>query len=64
MAEAVIEHMHKDLEAVKQDIAVIKHILTQEGKFSDFAKKALAEARATSDSEYVSHEELKKRVFK
>ena len=64
MNETTIDHMHKDLEALKQDVAVIKHILSEEGKLSEYAKKALEEARATPDSEYVSHEELKKRVLK
>lgn len=64
MAESTLEHMHKDLETVKRDLAVIKHILSEEGKLNDYAKKALAEARATPDSEYISHEELKKKVLK
>ncbi len=56
--------IEKELQELKQDIAVIKHILSEEGKLSEFAKKALAEARQTPDSEYISHEELKKRVRK
>ena len=54
MKEAVLEHMHTDLEELKRDMSVIKHILSDEGKLSEYAKKALAEARATPDSEYVS----------
>lgn len=64
MAEAIIEHMHQDLEELKTDMAVIKHILSEEGKLNSSAKKALAEARAAPDSEYISHEELKKRIAK
>lgn len=59
-----IEHMHKDLEELKQDMALIKHILSEEGKLSDYAKKSLGEARKTPDSEYISHKELKKRILK
>lgn len=56
--------MHTDLEELKRDIAVIKHILTEEGRVSDYAKAALKEARATPDSEYIKHEDLKKRILK
>ncbi len=64
MADAEIAHMHSDLEELKRDVAVIKHILSEEGKVSEKARKELEEARATPDSEYVSHEELKKRILK
>lgn len=63
MSDATIEHMHNDMEDLKKDIAVIKHILSEEGKFSEYTKEALAEARATPDSEYISHKELKKRIM-
>ena len=59
-----IGHMHKDLEELKQDVALIKHILSEEGKLSDYAKKSLEEARKTPDSEYLKHEDLKKRILK
>ena len=58
------EHMHADLEELKQDMAIIKHILSEEGRLTEYAQKLLAEARATPDSEYVTHEELKKRVLR
>lgn len=64
MSETILKHLDKDLEILKRDISLIKHILSQEGKLSVFARKALQEARATPDSEYVSHEELKRRILK
>lgn len=64
MAQAVLKHMHKDLEELKRDMAVIKHILSEEGKLGKAARVALAEARATPDSEYIKHTELKKRILK
>ncbi len=64
MSESAVEHIHEDLEVMKQDIAVIKHILSEEGKLSEHAQKLLAEVRKTPESEYISHEELKKRVLK
>ena len=64
MAEAIIEHMHEDLETLKRNVAVVMHVLSEEGKLSKYAKQALAEARAMPDSEYISHEELKRRILK
>lgn len=58
-----IECIHKDVESLKKDIAVIKHILSEEGKLSVFAEQKLREARKTPDEEYVKHVELKKRVL-
>ena len=64
MVPAEIEHMHQDIEELKRDVSVIKHILSEEGELTEDAKKELAEARATPDSEYISQEELKKKLLK
>ena len=64
MSDATIEHMHTDIEELKRDIAVIKHILTEEGKITEYTKKTLAEARTIPDSEYTSLKELRKRILK
>ena len=64
MGQTVLQHMHNDLEQLKRDMALIKHILCEEGKITEYAKTALNEARATSDSEYIKHEDLKKRILK
>jgi len=63
MSEAIIKHMHEDLEQLKQDMAVIKHILSEDGKLTTVARKLLEEARATLDSKYISHKDLKKRIL-
>lgn len=52
MAEAAIEHMHEDIELMKKDLAVIKHILSQEGELSDWTKEQLAKARKEPASSY------------
>ncbi|MDO8661088.1 MAG: hypothetical protein Q7K43_04310 [Candidatus Woesearchaeota archaeon] len=52
MAEAVIEHMHQDIELMRKDLAVIRHILSEEGKLSDWAKEELAKARKEPESSY------------
>ncbi len=64
MSDATIVHMHNDLEELKRDIAIIKHILSEEGKLSIYAEKELEKARAIPESEYISHKELKKRILK
>lgn len=51
-----VSHMHRDMEELKKDIAVIKHVLTQEGELTEEAEKKLEEARDTADSEYIELE--------
>jgi hypothetical protein len=64
MTEVDIKHLHEDILKLKKDMSVIKHILSEEGKLTEWAEKELAEARAMPDSEYIPHEELKKRILK
>jgi hypothetical protein len=52
MTEVDIKHLHEDILKLQQDVQVIKHILSEEGELSDWAKKALAEARAEPEAEY------------
>lgn len=63
MSETIMQHMHTDLEELKRDMALIKHILSEEGKLTVYARKLLKEARATPDSEYIKHQDLKKRIL-
>lgn len=44
--------MHEDLETLKRDVALIKHILQEEGELTDEAKKQLKEARKAPISDY------------
>ncbi len=53
MAELIIEHMHKDIETLKRDVSIIKHILSEEGELTEEAEKRLLKARQTHDSEYL-----------
>lgn len=53
MSEADVKHMHRDIELIKEDIAIIKHILSEEGALTAEAKKRLAKARVTPDEEYL-----------
>lgn len=62
--EIQTEAIYNDLELLKRDIAVIKHVLLEEGELTAEAKKRLAEARKTPRSLYISNEDLKKRFLK
>lgn len=50
--ESNLERMHKDIENIKTDIALIKHILSEEGSLTKESKERLKEARAIPLSEY------------
>ena len=52
MADSELKHIHQDIESLKRDIAVIKHILSEEGDLTDEAKKRLERARKTPISQY------------
>ena len=53
MAQNELQHMHQDIEELKNDVAVIKHILSEEGELTEEAKKRLEAARKTPASKYV-----------
>lgn len=53
MSETEFKHMHQDIEFIKEDIALIKHILSEEGELTEEAKKRLAKARTTPEKEYL-----------
>ena len=53
MATTELKHMHQDIELLKRDIAVIKHILSQEGELSEDAVRRLEKARRTPDEKYI-----------
>ena len=47
-----IESLHEDILGLKEDIAFIKNILTEDLRLSFHAKKGLKKARETPESEY------------
>jgi len=59
-----MKHMHEDLEMLKRDMAVIKHVLLQEHKLTPRALKDLEKARKTSQKEYISQEDLRKQLLR
>ena len=64
MPSTELKEIHQDIECLKRDLAVIMHILSQEGELSKGAIRDLEQARRSNRNEYISHEELKKRLLK
>jgi D-ribose pyranose/furanose isomerase RbsD len=64
MPEAATKQIQEDLEYIKTELNLIKHILSEDFELSDEAKKSLEKARKTPRSQYVSHEEVKKRLLR
>ncbi len=58
MADATIKHMHQDIELMRQDLAVIKYILSEEGQLTDWAKEQLVKARSEQASSYTDLDDI------
>lgn len=58
MTDMVLEHMHADLEQLKNDVSIIKHILSEEGKLTPWAQKELAKARSEPAASYTDLDDL------
>ncbi len=58
MTEVDVRHLHEDIIKLQQDVSVIKHILSEEGELTTWAKKALAKARAEPESKYADLNDL------
>lgn len=52
MSNTDIHHMHEDIEIIKNDLALIKHILSEEGQLTSETKNRLAKARKILLTEY------------
>ena len=51
-------NIREDILKLKQDLNVIKHILSEEGKLTPWAKRELAKARAEPISSYVDLDDI------
>lgn len=51
---ATIETIHQDILELRNDMLIIKDLLSEDFELSDYAKKALKEARKTPESEYIN----------
>ncbi len=61
--ESEIISINKKLDRLVKDVELIKNIVSEEGELTDWAKKELEEARKTPRSEYISHDEVKRRIL-
>ena len=52
MSEAEIRHLHEDMEMIRQELAITKHILSEEGELTADAQKRLEKARKMPLSYY------------
>ena len=64
MPNVTLETIHNELEDIKGEIKFIKHIMEEDYRLSDWAKKELVEARKVSDSKLIGHDEVKNRILK
>jgi len=64
MTETDVRHIHDDLMALKQDIALIKNILAEEYELSDWAKAELERERRVPAKELVCLADAKKLLLK
>ncbi len=51
-SENELIHIHQNIEGLKNNIAVIKYILSEEGELTDEAKQRLKKSREISLSKY------------
>ena len=58
MSEVDIRHLHEDVIRLQRDVSVIKHILSEEGKLTDWAKKELDKARSEPESTYADLDDI------
>ena len=59
-----MQHMHKDIEEIKKALDFIRNILAEDYELSESAKKQLEVASKTPISEYIDHEEVKKKLLR
>ena len=57
-AKVDVSHLHQDILTLQRDISVIKHILSEEGKLTAWAKQQLAKARTEPASSYVDLDDI------
>ena len=62
--EPELKHMHEDIEEIKKNLDLIKNILAENYELSESAKEQLSIADKTPISEYIDHNEVKKRLLR
>ena len=63
MENVTLKTIHEELVDIKGDIKFLKHVMEEEYRLSDWAKKELEDARRIPDSKLIDHEEVKRRIL-
>ena len=63
MQNTTIESLHEDIDVLKREVILIRHLLAEDFELSEKAKKELAKARATPKERYTCHEDVKNRFL-
>ncbi len=53
-----LEQLHREIQDVRADLALIKNILVEEGELTSWAKKQLKQARQTDEKRYKRLEDV------
>ena len=51
------------LDKLAKDVELIKEVIVPEGELTDWAKNQLESARKTPRSQYIPHDEVKKKIL-
>ena len=62
--ETETKHIREDIEEIKKSLDFIKNILAEDYDLSESAKNQLNVASKTPISEYIDHNEVKKRLLR
>ena len=62
--KVTLETLNKKVLKLQKELAVIKKNVMEETELTDYAKKTIEESRATPRSKYISHEEVKKKLYR
>jgi len=60
-----LKHMQEDIEEIKERLDELVELLSEDKdlELTDYARAELEKSRATPLSEYISHEDLKKKIL-
>ena len=62
--KVTLEIIHKDVLKLQKEIALIKQSVMDETELTDYAKKTIEESRKRPAHEFISHEEVKRKLYR
>ena len=62
--KVTLEIIHKDVLKLQKEIALIKQSVMDETELTDYAKKTIEESRKRQANEFISHEEVKRKLYR